>query len=68
MIGENVSITCSIEVLSDIFKDGVSIDWSGPHLQFEEDCNGSRIECENENVVKRIDDDRGRTKSLIISK
>ena len=68
MISENVSITCSIEVLPDIFKDGVSIEWRGPNSQFEEDCNGSRVECENENVVKRIDDDRGRTKSLIISK
>ena len=68
MIGENVTITCSIEVLPDIFRSGVKIEWSGPSEQFEEDCNGGRIECDNENVVNRNDDDRGRTKSLIISK
>ena len=61
VIGENAIFTCSIEVLPDIVRSGVKLEWSGP-------CNGSRIEYDNENVVNTNDDDRRRTKSFITSK
>ena len=68
MIGENVSMTCGIEVLPNIFKSGVEIEWSGPNQKFEADCMGGRIECDSKNIVKRVDDYRGKTKSYLISK
>ena len=68
VIGENVSMTCGIEVLPNIYKSGVEIEWSGPSQEFEADCTGGRIECDSENIVKRVDDNQGRTQSFVISK
>ena len=67
VIGENVSMTCGIEVLPNI-KSGVKIEWSGPNQDFGADCTGGRIECDSENIVKRVDDNQRRTKSFVISK
>ena len=61
-------MTCAIEVMPDIYKSGIEIEWSGPNQQFEEDCTSGRIDCDSENTVKRIDDDRGGTKSFVISR
>ena len=68
LIGENVSMTCSIEVIPDMYKSGIEIIWSGPTEQFEEDSASGRINCDDDNMVKRIDDDSGRTKSYVISR
>ena len=68
VIGENVSMTCCIEVLPNIDKSGVEIEWIGPNQEFEADCMGGRIECDSKNIVKRVDDYRGKTKSYLISK
>ena len=40
----------------------------GSNQEFEADCTGGRIECDSENIVKRVDDNGGRTKSFVISK
>ena len=45
MIGENVSMACGIEVLPDIYRSGVEIEWSGPNQEFEAYCTGGRFEC-----------------------
>ena len=68
VLGENVSITCTVEVSPAMFKSGIEIEWDGPGKHFDDECNTSRLECHQENHVQRIDDNRGRAKSVIISK
>ena len=51
-----------------MYKSGIEIIWSGPTEQFEEDSASGRINCDDDNMVKRIDDDSGRTKSYVISR
>ena len=68
LLGENITMTCSIEVISSAFKRGIEIKWSGPNPELDQETINGRMDLDVNNSIKRIDDRHGKIKSYLISR